>query len=369
MAATARAGAGQTLERTCFDRHRFPPQPALPRADDPPIDGDDRRHRVPPSDQPLRVPRLDHRAAVLVRGDELVVDRKEVRRGRRDVSRACGRKPQPAAVRLDAPQVGLDRLESLAGVGHREPGPFREIVDGCRTAAPEVARGELGQRLVPFERAALRSAVVEERVGELLPLPGTAAHDPVELGHRHDVRHALDPQRSNPGACQHLPHLIARARIPVEERLPDRRAGAAQRSRVQLELLVSIRQPGLEARRGQGEEPADVGGQDEVPGRSQQVGAQDGAVVERPLHVFVDRGSHPRTERPLRGRIVLGLDGTKPFDRRGRRAQRRAAETQVVEPPREDVRWARLQCRSAAAASSRVWCTVPSGCSGGLYSV
>ena len=54
--------------------------------------------------------------------------------------------------------------------------------------------------------------------------------------------------------------------------------------RVELEVPQPAGDAGADPRGRQRQQPADVAGEDEVPGRAQHVGAQDGAVVEQPVH-------------------------------------------------------------------------------------
>src|SRR5439155_13091613 len=78
--------------------------------------------------------------------------------------------------------------------------------------------------------------------------------------------------------------------------------------------------------------PVEVRRRDEVPGRAHDMGSEDSSVVEclvdcRAGGTFSD----PQREAPLRGRIVLRLDGTEPVDDRRRTAAVGAANPLVVQ--------------------------------------
>jgi hypothetical protein len=83
------------------------------------------------------------------------------------------------------------------------------------------------------------------------------------------------------------------------------------------------RDEGTDARSGQLEQPSDVLGRNEVPGRSQHVGADDAALVQQCLELR--RGREPRAagDRPGGLARVLGLDGEQAPDhpRCGRRVR------------------------------------------------
>jgi hypothetical protein len=97
--------------------------------------------------------------------------------------------------------------------------------------------------------------------------------------------------------------------------------GAASR-----EVGVDLVQPILEctrlvdARPRQLEQPSQVLGRDEVPGRSKDVRPEDLAGVECSIELGIRGAVDPLADRPLRAGVVLRLDREElPDRRRGRR--------------------------------------------------
>ena len=76
--------------------------------------------------------------------------------------------------------------------------------------------------------------------------------------------------------------MPAALQCPLERGLAPREGAG-----VELVLSIVVGADGVDARRGQRQQPADVGRRDEVPGRPEQVSAEDGAGVERPIDVRI----------------------------------------------------------------------------------
>ena len=62
----------------------------------------------------------------------------------------------------------------------------------------------------------------------------------------------------------------------------------------------------------EGQHPADIGWCDKVPGRSQQMRAQDGALREGLFNIVVSCTWQAQFKRPFRACVILGLDSAQP---------------------------------------------------------
>ena len=82
------------------------------------------------------------------------------------------------------------------------------------------------------------------------------------------------------------------------ERFRDDRLAAAQRFGIQPALSVHRVVDAVDARSRQHQQPAQIGRGDEVPGGSQDVGADDLAGVEGPQDVVLDGFRHAEPEGP-----------------------------------------------------------------------
>src|SRR5690606_26955525 len=100
---------------------------------------------------------------------------------------------------------------------------------------------------------------------------------------------------------------------------------------VQLQLPVSARHLCTDARRGELDQPTDVAGGDEVPGRAEDMRAQNVAVCIRALHVAGAESTRPQTDRPTRNRVFLRLHGAEPIELVARGTQRWARQARVAE--------------------------------------
>src|SRR5690606_29183325 len=117
----------------------------------------------------------------------------------------------------------------------------------------------------------------------------------------------------------------------VFEHLADHSRRSRDEPSVQLQLPVSARHLCTDARRGELDQPTDVAGRDEVPGRTEDMRAQDVALCIRALHVAVAESARAQTDRPTRNRVLLRLHGAEPFDDVARGTQRCARQALVAE--------------------------------------
>jgi hypothetical protein len=113
--------------------------------------------------------------------------------------------------------------------------------------------------------------------------------------------------------------------------------GALEDRRVQAVGAEIGRADRQDARAGERQQPADIGGRDEMPGGTQDVGAQDGAVVKRPVEAGVGGAGQALGQRPLGAEVVLRLHRAQPGDEGGGVGEFRAGELLVVEAVAEEV--------------------------------
>jgi hypothetical protein len=141
------------------------------------------------------------------------------------------------------------------------------------------------------------------------------------LGRGQKVRQALAVGR-NAGAEQHLAEVRAGQRVLIRQCRGEEIGSARDGVLIELQLAVPAGQPRQHARRGQLLQPADVLGQDEVPGRAHDVRAQEGAGVESRVKDGLGRAGDSLPDSPLGGSVVLRLHRAEPahgFDGRGER--------------------------------------------------
>jgi hypothetical protein len=84
---------------------------------------------------------------------------------------------------------------------------------------------------------------------------------------------------------------------------------------VDFQLAIAGDKAGADPRPGQGEQPADVLRQDEVPGRSHQVRAEDGPLVEEAIELRIGCAAAPLPKCPLGSGVILRLYGGQGSDR------------------------------------------------------
>ncbi len=271
--------------------------------------------------------------------------------------------PRPRRGRPEAqtaPVLGLEirprRLESGARLGHGQRRPDGEIPGRRRPVTGDEAPRQFRQRLVPRQVARAGRSLLEQHVRVLLADPRTAADERVELGGHEEVRQPL-PLDADAGGAEHAGGLGAGQPVPAAQRREEGAGAPPQRLIVQPELGVPARVPCADARRGRGQQPADVGRQHEVPRRPQHVRAQDRAGAEGALHLLVRSAGHARAQGPLGRPVVLGLDRPEEADgllgrRAGHAGQALRAQPACDDiPARVRVHPSPLRALSAAPAS------------------
>ena len=226
--------------------------------------------------------------------------------------------------------------------------------------AGHVARGQRRARLVGGQHQRAADALVEQRVGELLALARTAAHDLVQLEDEHHQAEA------NPGGLdalrgKRLADGRARHELAATEGLLDDPAGAGHQRGVDLVGPVHGARPQLDARRHRREHPAGVGLRDEVPRRPRSVRADDRAVGQRPIELGVGQPRRPQRQRPLGALVVLRLDGAEPGDDGGGIGRHRRGETLRAHPARDErigrgrhQEWIFTRTRTSAGGSGSI---------------
>jgi hypothetical protein len=107
---------------------------------------------------------------------------------------------------------------------------------------------------------------------------------------------------------------------------------------IDLQLPVVIAVEGMHPGSGQLEHPAQVFGQDKMPGRPEDVRSDQSAFRKRLLKNGILNRSDPLGERPLRRTVVLGLHRTQLTDDLGVPADSRAGEPDAAHPSPGDLR-------------------------------
>ena len=88
---------------------------------------------------------------------------------------------------------------------------------------------------------------------------------------------------------------------------------AAERAAIELDPARVIGDHPLHSWPGERQEPADVGRRHEVPGRPQDVGAENATGLERTLDIRAERfAREAQPDGPFRGLVLLGLYGAQP---------------------------------------------------------
>src|SRR5260370_8713948 len=92
--------------------------------------------------------------------------------------------------------------------------------------APEVAQGQVGDRLFAVERTRLWHPLLQQRVGELLTPSRPASHQAVQLRTHDEMREALALGR-NAACTQDLAELASSQVAPARERRGEQSFGAS----------------------------------------------------------------------------------------------------------------------------------------------
>src|SRR5215210_4511486 len=74
----------------------------------------------------------------------------------------------------------------------------------------------------------------------------------------------------------------------------------------------------VDTRRGQGQQPVNIGWGDEMPSRSQHMGAQNRPFRKCLLNNVISSSAHAQAERPFGTREILRLHRSKPLHNLGR---------------------------------------------------
>ena len=159
--------------------------------------------------------------------------------------------------------------------GMSRKSPLREILNGGRPSAREEAMRERGQRLLALERGVRWNPFVEQCIGELVPAPGPAAYDAVELRAYHEVSHPKFAARGDTGRLKYVSQLFASQVLATLQCAQERIVASPEDGVAEPKLAIHVRVRVLNARRRQAQHPANIGRRDEMPGGSQQVRAQD----------------------------------------------------------------------------------------------
>ena len=214
-----------------------------------------------------------------------------------------------------------DRLEPGLGFGDGEARPGGEIANRRRAVTGEVPRHELGharvtigvcrRRLVSTvvegSPVVERRPVVEQGVGVLLAATGTAADQRLQLGVHQKVCE-LRPVGVDAGGVQHVGDLAAGARAVAGQRRRDQVGSAGERRRLQAEAPVPVPVDRLHPRAGHLQQPPNVVSGHEVPGRTQQMGAQDVPAIVDLVDVGVGVAEGSLGQRPFRLGVLLRLN-------------------------------------------------------------
>ena len=143
-----------------------------------------------------------------------------------------------------------------------------------------VAPRQLDHGRGAIERPRRRDAVVQQRVGELLPAPRSAADHGLELGVHHDVGEA-QPAGADPAARERRGELRPGLPVPAGESAREDVVGARERPWVELDQSIHRPIADVHARPRERQDPPEIGRRDEVPGGPQDVRPQDAPGVER----------------------------------------------------------------------------------------
>jgi hypothetical protein len=162
------------------------------------------------------------------------------------------------------------------------------------------------------------------------------------------VGHPLDAGR-HPGGLERLAQLVAGELGSVLEGFRDRGARTPDGLLVQPELTIAVAHRRPNPGSSELDHPPDVGGPDEMPCGSEDVGPKDFAFVEGLLDGVVGRRLRPRPQRPLGGGVVLGLHGAEPLHHVARPSERGSAQALVGESQVGDVQTVQAGIRMRVA--------------------
>ncbi len=226
--------------------------------------------------------------------------------GRVRAGLASFREPVRAIVDLARGQMRFRRFQPRAVfLARLQPGPPPEVGHSGRSPCREVPTGEHLEGVVTSGPCLGGDPLVEVGVGVLLGAHGAAADDGGEFGVH---QQASDPLAGggDPVSFECGPELTARLRS-TRYGPGDHLVRSGQGSGVQAVVAIEAGAGGIDTRTGEGDEPPQIPGGDVVPGGTQDVGAQDGALVEGGVHRRAGRRPRPLRHRPTGIAVILGL--------------------------------------------------------------
>ena len=211
-----------------------------------------------------------------------------------------------------------DLGEAASYVAERQRRPVGEVTLGGGTVTGEVPQRELGERLVAVQPPRRRHPV-GERCVRVRPLePPTAADEPVQL-EEGEQEHQHLPARLDALAAEAVGQLLPSLVGLLREGLEDHGGHAVETGAGQpMDVVQLPSDERTDARGRQLQQPADVLGRDEVPGRSQHVGADHAALVQQRLEFSGVGELRTAGDGPRRLARVLGLDREQAPDHRCR---------------------------------------------------
>src|SRR5205085_10669796 len=148
---------------------------------------------------------------------------------------------------------------------------------------------------------------LQQRIRELLSATCSAADQSIELRANHDARQSLRTPDGDLRPGQRLSELGAREVLSMSQRLRQHWSTAARNRIINLEPAVPVRVRRVHPRTGERYHPADVAGSYVMPGRAQNVGANDRTIVDLFFDLRVGKAFGALGDAPLGRRVVLGL--------------------------------------------------------------
>lgn len=183
--------------------------------------------------------------------------------------------------------------------------------------------------------------MIEQGVGMLLAAPRAAAQNALQLGVEDDQRRpAL--MHIDFRALQGIRELSAGQVSAGLKSTGERFTAAPQRGSIQFLISIVLRRSGLDPRRRQRQHPTNILWRHEMPGRAQDVRAQDRAIVEGLLDSGICSVGQAQRQRPLRATVILRLHGTQCVHDRLRAILADALQALMNEAMAEHVFWCHL---------------------------
>src|SRR2546429_10024566 len=105
-----------------------------------------------------------------------------------------------------------------------------------------------------------------------------------------------------------------------------------EHSVIQFKLPIIVCTGCMDVRSREGEEPANIGRRDKMPGGTHDVRAKKSAIGKGLLNVVVRHALQAQAERPFCSRKILSLDSTQPLHESLRCFKRSPRDVLVVKP-------------------------------------